>query len=235
MGSPTQAEPLPSAVRPTRFTAPVGCACESRSPVELPRYSVATSCSAKPASTASRARARPNAPDSADSTPSSAPESVSSGSSPKSRAGRASPARRGRRHPRPAAPPGASARAAAAISATPSAPTSPVRRAEPKDVAGERDDADGAPALHAVGRRRVQGEADVGVAGLLDQHHAAVRPEAASARPRSWARHPRAPVRGITSASRLLARVEHPHTAHEDRRAAVRDRAPPDRAGPCRS
>ena len=43
VGTPTQAEPLPSAVRPTRFTAAVGCACERRSPVELPRYSVATS------------------------------------------------------------------------------------------------------------------------------------------------------------------------------------------------
>ena len=37
VGSPTQAEPLPSAVRPTRLTAPVGCTWESRTPVELPR------------------------------------------------------------------------------------------------------------------------------------------------------------------------------------------------------
>ena len=72
IGTPTQADPVPSAVRPTRFTAAVGCACESRTPVELPRYSVATSISAKPASTASRARARPKAPESDESTPSSA-------------------------------------------------------------------------------------------------------------------------------------------------------------------
>ena len=56
VGTPTQAEPLPSAVRPTRLTAPVGCACDRRSPVELPRYKVSTSISANPARTASRAR-----------------------------------------------------------------------------------------------------------------------------------------------------------------------------------
>ncbi len=37
LGTPTQADPLPSVVRPTRLTADVGCACERRSPVELPR------------------------------------------------------------------------------------------------------------------------------------------------------------------------------------------------------
>ena len=132
VGSATQAEPLPSAVRPTRLTAPVGSAWESRTPVELPRYSVATSNSAKPASTASRARARPNAPDSADNTSSSALESVSSGSNPKSRAGRASDGSTRGKASAAAGACCASARAAAAISATPPSPTSPVRRAEPK-------------------------------------------------------------------------------------------------------
>ena len=37
VGSATQAEPLPSLVRPTRLTAAVGRASESRRPVELPR------------------------------------------------------------------------------------------------------------------------------------------------------------------------------------------------------
>ncbi len=85
VGSPTHAEPLPSAVRPTRFTAAVGCRWESRTPVELPKYSVVRSSSAKPASTASRARARPKAPDSDDNTSSRTEESVSSGGRPKAR------------------------------------------------------------------------------------------------------------------------------------------------------
>ncbi len=50
----------------------------------------------------------------------------------------------------------------------------PPRRADRR--ARQRDHADRAPALDAVGRRRVQGEADVDVAGLLDQHDAAVGP-----------------------------------------------------------
>ena len=118
--------PVPSAVRPTRLTAPVGCAWESRSPVELPRYSVTRSSSAKPASTASRARARPKAPDSA------AEHALE-------RAGVGLPPARARSHApggRPTAStrgkassaggaPRASASAAAAMSATPSAPTTP--------------------------------------------------------------------------------------------------------------
>ena len=133
VGSPTQAEPVPSAVRPTRLIAAVGWAWESRRPVELPRYRVATSCSANPASTASRSRARPNAPDSADRMPSSAPESVSSGSSPKSRAGRACAGSTRAKASAAGGASRASASAAAAMSATPSAPTSPDRRAEPTD------------------------------------------------------------------------------------------------------
>ncbi len=136
VGSPTQAEPVPSAVRPTRLTAPVGWTWESRTPVELPRYSVTMSCSAKPARTASRARARSNAPDRADSTTSSAAESVDSGSSPKSRpsAGRVSDGSTRGNASAAGGAAWASARAAAAISATPSVPTSPVRRAEPNDL-----------------------------------------------------------------------------------------------------
>ena len=109
MGSPTQAEPLPSAVRPTRLTAPVGCAWESRTPVELPRYSVAMSCSAKPASTASRARARPNAPDRGreDALERSRSRSPRGRARSHAAAGRASAGSRpGRTRRRPAAPPG---------------------------------------------------------------------------------------------------------------------------------
>ncbi len=43
--------------------------------------------------------------------------------------------------------------------------------------AGQRDHADRASALDPVGRGRVQREADIDVAGFLDQHDAAVRPE----------------------------------------------------------
>ena len=192
VGAATQAELAPSAVRPTRLTAPVGCAWDSRSPVELPRYSVSRSSSANPASTASRARARSKAPDEGGQDASSTPESVSSGSSPK----RAPPAPRAGSTRGNASSAGgaalASVSAAATISATPSVPTTPVRRAVPTRLAGEGDDADRAPALHAVGRRRVQREAHVGVAALLDQHDAAVGPGGVRRRARpcstsSWA------------------------------------------------
>ena len=130
-GAPTQAEPLPSSVRPTRFTAAVGCAWDIRSPVELPRYRVCTSSSANPASTASRARALPNAPDSAASTGSSTPESVCSGSRPKSRPGAVPEGATSGNASSLGGACRASASAARTISDTPSVPTTPVRLAVP--------------------------------------------------------------------------------------------------------
>ena len=79
---------------------------------------------------------------------------------------------------------------------------------------GHDDHAHGTGAVHAVGRRRVQGESDVGVAGLLDQHEAAVgaaprRPPPGPPRPVLGRDHGTRPA--PCSATRLLAGVEHPH------------------------
>ena len=197
LGAPTQAEPLPSAVRPTRLTAPVGWACDRRSPVELPRYRVATSSSANPASTTSRARARSNAPESDERTGfEHAAASVSSGATSK---GRRSPAavpagstsgegvlgRRRRPWRRPAR--------RRTMSATPVG-ARPLRSGVPCPTASPATaiTLTVAGALDAVGGRRVQREADVGVAALVHEHDAAVGPGGVDAAPRpcstsSWA------------------------------------------------
>ena len=179
VGAATQADPLPSAVRPTRLTADVGWACESRTPVELPRYSVATILLRKPrqhgvAGTGAPERSGQRGQDVLE-----RPGIGLLGFEPeRTRAGRVwssvdegegvgcrwrLPRRRPKRPP-------------------PSPPRRPCRprrcRARRADrLAGERDDADRASPLDAVGRGRVQGVAHVDVAGLLDQHHAAVRAE----------------------------------------------------------
>ena len=174
-GAPTQAEPLPSAVRPTRLTDAGGLHVGQAEPrraaqvqgrhVELGeagQHGVAGRAPARRRPRARRARARARRRRSARApAPKSRPASVPEGAT------RANASSAGRCRP------GIGQRGAT-ISATPSVPTTPVRLAVPAEDAGDRDHADRAPPLHAVGGGRVQGEAHVGVAALLDQHDAAV-------------------------------------------------------------
>ena len=137
VGSPTQAEPVPSAVRPTRLTARrrlrvrqphAGGAAEiQRGQVLLGEAGQHGVAGAGPSEGAGRApkhvfeRARVRL----------------LGIEPEvARAGRASAGSTRAKASAAGGPPCASARAAAAMSATPSAPTSPERRAEPNDAAG---------------------------------------------------------------------------------------------------
>ena len=228
VGSPTQAEPLavrgaPDQVHRSRRLQ-VG---EAHSRSSCP--GTAWRC---PARRSPPARRRGRAPDRRRPTATTArlrgPRSPSPREPARSRAPTvpAPTAPRGETRPRPAWRRRASASAAATISSTPAVPTSPVRRGGADRSADDRDDADRAPPVLAVGRGRVQREADVDVAALLDQHHAAVGARSAppAARPRStssWAGITGRPAR---SPSRLLAGVQHPHAAHEHRRAPVRHR-----------
>ncbi len=71
---------------------------------------------------------------------------------------------------------------------------------------GDHDDADGAAALHSVGRGAVEGVAHVGVAALLDEHDAAVGPELARRR----RRRPRRPLGPGSPANRSAGHRHRP-------------------------
>ena len=207
---------------------------------------MARSCSAKPARTASRRRARPKAPESA-----TGPPPARRDRSPRGRArsragaGRASATSTRGKASSAGGASRASARAAAAISATPSAPTTPDGAADPTDSPASAITLTRASALHPVGRRRVQREADIDVAGFLDQHDAAVRPERlAEATPRermatlrpasritvAGSRRPGLPSRPVAGHARIAV-SRTPRTGAGSRATPV----PPAPAGPCRS
>ena len=238
VGSPTQAEPLPSAVRPTRFTAPVGWAWESRSPVELPRYSVARSCSAKPASTASRARARPKAPESADEHVLERARVGLLGFEPEVDVPAGSPpAPPGRRHRRPGAPP--------AHRPARRPPSPPHRLRRPRRCAGRSRPRRPDRAMTLTERPRwtplvvVVFRAKRTSTWLLSST-STMQPSAPSVSADGQSRARRAPGRESPTRSPASARTAHrapalqrpdssrvlstPHPAHEHRRAAVRDR-----------
>ena len=175
---PTQDERDQSAVLPVTSIRPVGWACLTRTPVEVPRYVVCSWCSAKPNSSRPAARASRNTSPSVEASSPKTPIDVSAGSSsqPCAPAGSWSGViERPRVLGGPAGAGGLLGRAHQRLDLVQADVAARHDAGGRALVAADRRDHGQPPAAHhAVGGEGVRRPAQVRLAGLLGEHDAAV-------------------------------------------------------------